>query len=317
MKNFNELIVRLPERHRTALTWFFRNMGTEQTWPKPLPDGTLLASKAQGIYKPNWTKYCLSIRQSLSSRYTDQEPEIRSNGTWSFLYAEEVSDPRSRDADYANRSVIACINDMVPVGVMRQTSEKPVSRYQILGVGVVLGHYEGHFLIEGFAATGLARGLESPEDLAALAAEQAKGIEVTDAFSPHSIIDAREKTLASIVRRRGQPEFRRRLFEVYGAKCAITGCDVQEALEAVHILPYRGPRTNHPSNGLLLRADIHLLFDLGLIAIDTTGMKVLLSPNLYSTSYAWLAGNNLRLPEEEACKPSVEALRQHRAWTGL
>lgn len=317
MKNFSELIVQLPERHRTALTWFFRHMGTEQTWPKPLPDGTLLASKAQGIYKPNWTKYCLSIRQSLSSRYTDQEPEIRSNGTWSFLYAEEASDPRSRDADYANRSLIACINDMVPVGVMRQTSEKPVSRYQILGVGVVLGHYEGHFLIEGFAATGLARGLESPEDLAALAAEQAKGIEVTEAFSPHSIIDAREKTLASIVRRRGQPEFRQTLLEVYGAKCAITGCDVQEALEAVHILPYRGPQTNHPSNGLLLRADIHILFDLGLISVDTKTMTILVASSLVGTSYGELAGTRLRLPKVGTLCPSQEALDQHRAWSGL
>jgi len=292
-------------------------MGTEQTWPKPLPDGTLLASKAQGIYKPKWTKYCLSIRQSLSSRYTNQEPEMRSDRTWSFLYAEEVSNPRSRDADYANRSLIACIKDMVPVGVMRQISKKQVSRYQILGVGVVLGHYDGYFLIEGFAATGLARGLESPEDLAALVDEQTKGIEVAEMFSPHSIIDAREKTLASIVRRRGQPEFRHKLLEAYGGRCAITGCNAVETLEAVHILPYRGPETNHVSNGLLLRADIHTLFDLGLLAIDTATMKVLLAPSLVSTTYGVVAGRSLQLPKDENLRPSKEALDQHRTWSTL
>ena len=63
--------------------------------------------------------------------------------------------------------------------------------------------------------------------------------------------------------------------------------------------------------------ELHILFDLGLIAIDPVGMNVLVSPSLYSTTYAWLAGKSLRLPEEEAYKPSVESLRQHRAWTGL
>ena len=317
MENFKKLVEQLSERHRIALTWFFTNMGTEQRWPKPLPDGTLLASKAQGIYKPKWMKYCLSIRQSLSSRYSDKEPETRSDGAWSFLYAEEASNPQSRDADYANRSLIACIYDRVPVGVMRQISEKPVSRYQILGVGAIIGHYEGHFLVEGFAATGHARGLESPEDLASLVAEQEKEMEVTDVFHPHSLIDAREKTLASIVRRRGQPEFRHTLLQAYGARCAITGCDVEEALEAVHILPYRGPQTNHPANGLLLRADIHILFDLGLIAVDTNTMTVVIASGLVGTSYVELASTKLRLPKARTFSPSKEALDQHRAWSGL
>jgi putative restriction endonuclease len=317
MKDFNDLISNLPERHRTALTWFLKNRGSEQTWPKPLLDGTLLASKAQGIYKPSWTKYCLSIRQSLKSRYDDKELRMRPNGSWSLVYAQEASDPRSRDADYANRSLLSCMRDKVPIGVMKQVIERPISRYQILGVAVVVGHYESYFLIEGFATNRSIRGLESPQDLEALVTTEEKTIELDGEFSPEDIIDAREKTLASIIRRRGQPDFRRKLLELYGAKCAVTRCDVEEALEAVHILPYRGPQTNHPLNGLLLRADIHILFDLGLIAVDTSTMTVLISSSLVGTSYAEFAGTRLHLPEAGAFSPSKEALDQHRAWSGL
>ena len=230
---------------------------------------------------------------------------------------QETTDSQSRDGDYANRSMVSCMHDRVPIGVMRQITETPVSRYHILGAALVVGRYEGHFHIEGFSVDGFARGVGSIKDLGPIIVSQEKLVELTGAFSPNDIIDAREKTLASIIRRRGQPTFRQKMLAAYNGECAITGCNVEEALEAVHILPYRGPQTNHPSNGLLLRADIHILFDLGLIAIDPAGMNVLVSPSLYSTTYAWLAGKSLRLPEEEAYKPSVEFLRQHRAWTGL
>lgn len=317
MENFRKLIERLPERHRTALVWFFKHKDTVQTWPKPLSDGTLLASKAQGIYKPKWTGYCLSIRQSLDSRYADKELQRRSDGTWSLIYAEETVNPKSRDADYANRSLIACMHNRAPIGVMRQISKGVVSRYQILGVAVVVGHYQGYFLIEGFNASGFARGLGAPEDLEALTVVQERATNNIDAFTPHDIVDAREKALASIVRRRGQPEFRSELLAAYEGKCAITGCDVVEVLEAVHIVPYRGPQTNHSSNGLLLRSDIHILFDLGLIAVDTSSMTVVISPRLLSTGYAALADKKIYLPEDSRYSPSIEALNLHRAWAGL
>jgi predicted restriction endonuclease len=78
-------------------------------------------------------------------------------------------------------------------------------------------------------------------------------------FNPHDDQDARERTFAAIVRRRGQSRFRRSLLRAYTGQCAVTACDAQETLEAAHILPYRGQRTNHVTNGLLLRADLHSL----------------------------------------------------------
>lgn len=89
-----------------------------------------------------------------------------------------------------------------------------------------------------------------------------------------------EKTNKSIAWRRGQPEFRRKLLEAYKGRCVITGCSSEEALEAAHIEPYSKTKNNDPKNGILLRADIHTLFDCDLIGIDPDTMKVCVSPNL-------------------------------------
>lgn len=75
--------------------------------------------------------------------------------------------------------------------------------------------------------------------------------------------------------RRGQPKFRKKLLEKYKNKCAITECNIEALLEAAHIVPfakcYGYPQKEYdPSNGILLRADIHTLFDLNLIEIEYT-----------------------------------------------
>ncbi len=88
--------------------------------------------------------------------------------------------------------------------------------------------------------------------------------------------------------------------------------DAEPALEAAHIISYRGGQTNHPANGLLLRADLHDLFDLGLIAVETDGMRIALAGDLAGTMYESLAGEKLRIPSEKHLRPSIEALALHR-----
>jgi predicted restriction endonuclease len=98
----------------------------------------------------------------------------------------------------------------------------------------------------------------------------------------------------------------------------VTSYDASEALEAAHIVPYRGPVTNHPSNGLLLRADLHSLFDLGLVAVDTTSeLRLLVSKEIERTSYAQMKGSVLSVPDDPALYPSLEALKQHRDWASI
>ena len=218
----------------------------------------------------------------------------------------------ARDVAYANRGLIECWRDRVPVGVMRQVSRKP-ALYRVLGVSLVAAWEGGYFLFEGFSPNGWAHEPRPGVGVEALAAEQEAAALTAGAFRPESLAGARERMLASIVRRRRQPEFRQRLLHGYGRKCAISGCDAVEALEAAHIIPYRGRETNHPANGILLRADLHTSFDLGLLALDTSTMTIVVAPELAGTSYAEFAGRVLSLPASPDLRPSKEALDQHRA----
>ncbi len=136
-------------------------------------------------------------------------------------------------------------------------------------------------------------------------------------FNPEGIADARERVLSSIVRRRGQPAFRQHLLAVYKGRCAITGCDVEAVLDAAHIVPYRGPETNHPGNGLLLRTDLHALFDLKLVAVDVETMTLIVSPTLTGTCYADYRARPITVPDDPESQPSREALEQHRQESSL
>ena len=139
----------------------------------------------------------------------------------------------------------------------------------------------------------------------------------TGVFSSVSVTDARTKHFEGIIRRRGHPRFRQALMRAYGGKCAITRCDAPEVLEAVLIHPYRSDGTHHVSNGLLLRADLHTLFDLGQIGVDTEKMSVIVAEPLMRSSYRLLAGRPLLLPERKELQPDTEALDEHRHTWGL
>jgi predicted restriction endonuclease len=140
--------------------------------------------------------------------------------------------------------------------------------------------------------------------------------EVQGAFDPSSIEDARERVMGSIVRRRGQQAFREALIQRYGGRCLVTGCDVVAVLEAAHIVPYQGEETNHPENGLLLRADSHTLFDLGLLAVDED-FRVVVHSSLHGSSHGVLHGQRLLLLDDPQRLPSLAALATHRTWAGL
>jgi putative restriction endonuclease len=141
--------------------------------------------------------------------------------------------------------------------------------------------------------------------------------EASGSFDLSSVEDAREKTMAGIVRRQGQPAFRRSLLKAYQGCCAITGCNTFEVLEAAHIVPYQGPQTNHVTNGLLLRADLHTLFDLGLITVDPTTKVIVVAPTLRASEYGELHGRPLRLPLMEENQPNEQAIRLHYLKSGL
>lgn len=140
----------------------------------------------------------------------------------------------------------------------------------------------------------IARNL-SPEDLDALE---------TNEFVP-SMTDQRNTVIRSIKERRGQTKFRNALIKRYGSRCVVTGCGVLEILEAAHITPYRGEAYNDPSNGLLLRADIHTLFDLNLMWIEPDTYKVVFDDKVLEDGYGAFNGKAIAFNKQ---KPSDACL---------
>jgi putative restriction endonuclease len=243
-------------QHRAVLDWYQSRAGTTQPWPGTtqyqLEDGRTdevrLASLPKGIYKPAWTDYAVSVRQSLEENYADYDPVKRADGVMEYRYHQEGRDPSARDEEYTNRGLMKCIDDQIPVGVFRKVSPKPNPQYEILGLMFVVEWSHGYFLLRSRVGhqPHIAIPRTTPDELTADLDE-----------------DMRDWALRCIAARRGQAAFRAALIDAYGGRCSITGCDAVEALEAAHISPYKGDHTNDVTNGLLLRADLHTLFDLG------------------------------------------------------
>ncbi|MFS2026380.1 HNH endonuclease [Massilia sp. CT11-137] len=129
-------------------------------------------------------------------------------------------------------------------------------------------------------------------------------------FAPKGRDDARARVLRAVVQRRGQQTFRKALIAAYGGRCAITGCSVLPLLEAAHITPYLGPYTNAITNGLLLRAGIHTLSDLGLMAVEASTKRIWVSPDVNDPTYTDLSGRALTPPKPPTQQPSTAALLQ-------
>jgi len=77
----------------------------------------------------------------------------------------------------------------------------------------------------------------------------------------------RQRVWTERIARPQQARFREKLVDLYG-KCAFSSCATLRALEAAHVDPVHKAGLDDPSNGILLRADLHRLFDADLIAVD-------------------------------------------------
>jgi hypothetical protein len=103
--------------------------------------------------------------------------------------------------------------------------------------------------------------------------------------APASIIEDTQRAITGGHReqrtraRIGQAAFRRSLLDTYGANCALTGPAPAAVLEAAHLESF-GATGSHECGGLLLRRDLHRLFDLGLITINPSTHQIDVSDEL-------------------------------------
>ncbi len=140
-----------------------------------------------------------------------------------------------------------------------------------------------------------------------------------DAVQPDRIGDPafedRHGKPALILPRLGQGSFRVMVTDAYQRRCAVTREKTLPALEAAHIRPFSEEGPNKVSNGLLLRSDIHRLFDTGYVTVTTDHRfevsRLVREEFENGRDYYALSGQRIHLPLETNIRPSHEFLAWH------
>jgi len=116
------------------------------------------------------------------------------------------------------------------------------------------------------------------------------------------------------IARPGAAEFRAAVLSEYENICAISGYSATQAIDVAHIVPYYGEESDNIENAIPLRADLHKLYDKGLLIIDfdnsTKKYKVKVH-DFIAADYSHIQDSELRIPEEKSKAPSLKALEIH------
>jgi hypothetical protein len=134
---------------------------------------------------------------------------------------------------------------------------------------------------------------------------------LTRAFQFKSPEEAQGRLNRSILMRKGSPQLRTKLLQLYDRRCAMSRCTVEDVLEVAYIVPFLGDHTNNLNNLILLRSDLHVLFDLHLIAIDPNDLTLHIAPWMEGSYYSILKGRSLHLPMNPDLRPDPALLLQH------
>ena len=128
---------------------------------------------------------------------------------------------------------------------------------------------------------------------------------------------ARHGTPTLIVPRRGQRSFAALVNDAYERQCAITGGRIRPTLQAAHIIPFAREGLHSVPNGLLLRSDVHTLYDAGYLRVDPD-FRLQVSERLRldfgnGKEFYERAGEVIYLPRARVDWPARESLEWHLA----
>ncbi|MXY13399.1 MAG: HNH endonuclease [Chloroflexi bacterium] len=133
-------------------------------------------------------------------------------------------------------------------------------------------------------------------------------------FEPLAVDDRNYKFVPR-AERPGQRAFKLQLLAAYDRQCAVTTEHALPVLDAAHIQPYRGRDSDHPQNGIILRSDLHRLYDRGYLTI-TPDLELEVSQRLSDEfnngkRYYELQGKQIIVPGDPRLAPSRSALDWH------
>lgn len=84
-------------------------------------------------------------------------------------------------------------------------------------------------------------------------------------------------------------------------------------VHAAHLVPFAAGGVDAADNGVLLRVDLHVLFDADLIGIEPATLRVHVDPRLRDTEYEMYDGRTLRCGDD---RPALRYLERRRSQFG-
>lgn len=314
----------VPPEFIPAYQWFLSMEG--QLIPQ-LPRGSFapklsapikLASQ-RGMHSPNYKelpskgagkkKYILSVysvggskrfSSSQSVSYEDADMVERPDGTWTVEYASQRAMDGKRHTDKSNEYMMNNLVDGVPVAFMT----KEAGGYRIHGLVYVEAYnpITGMFTLHG-PVSAESRNVNFYSWLACdgLSEEEQKLLHNADKFDGDAFV------AVQAMRRKHQDRFRKAVLSAYDDTCAVTGVATLSALQAAHIDPFSKSQLHAVNNGILLRADVHLLYDAHLLTIRPDG-RVVVSEAVKDATYRELDGAVMRFPKYKEYRPDEQLL---------
>jgi hypothetical protein len=269
----------------------------------------------EGIYKPAWSVYPLSVASMLKSPYSD-EVHYNSDRTWWIQYS-----PKAGGMSIAvNAGLVRCIADREPILVLRQVSDKSGTegaRHRLLGLGFVnnFDAAKDVFRIRGLEWSEVAQllGVGLSDDLL----ETALRLESLEKWDPFV---AEDRAIYHVSRQKRDAAFSGIVLNNYGFTCAVTGqrfhSERHTEAEGAHIIGKEVQGTDDPRNGIALAQSVHWAFDRGMFTISDQ-YEVVINPKVRAASVAKfplleMDRVKILLPKDSYYWPHVEALEWHK-----
>ena len=125
--------------------------------------------------------------------------------------------------------------------------------------------------------------------------------------------DERRRVESERVVREGAGAFRSTVLWAWGGRCALAGTSIQCTVDAAHLYPYNGLKTNDPSNGIALRSDIHSLFDFFLLSFQYINGRLVvdISKQLFGSEYEMFSEKEITLPSSRSHRPHPKLIEHH------
>ncbi len=141
-------------------------------------------------------------------------------------------------------------------------------------------------------------------------------LEAQPAYSPVVQAPGGYVTPTLVAARRGQGAFRLMVMDAYARRCAVTGERTLPVLEAAHIVPFAEESKHEVRNGILMRSDVHRLYDAGLVTVEPN-LTFRVSSRIdkdYSNGkiYYALDGKTIAAPDRLEYRANSDALAWHR-----